>query len=118
MLMFVSDRIEAGTFLLAAAMSGGDVVVRGARAEHLAAVVAKLREAGADLEEGDAWIRVRAGERLRGVDVKTQPHPGFPTDLQAQFMAAMLTGDGRGLPVSSACHGGRVAVDAGVDRHW
>jgi UDP-N-acetylglucosamine 1-carboxyvinyltransferase len=97
----VPDRIEAGTFLMAAAMTGGDVVVRGANADHLQAVMAKLREAGADLEEGDDWIRVRASSRLRGVDVKTQPYPGFPTDLQAQMMAAVCTAEGSSVITES-----------------
>jgi UDP-N-acetylglucosamine 1-carboxyvinyltransferase len=97
----VPDRIEAGTFLIAAAMTGGDVVVRGARAEHLQILVAKLREAGAEIDEGDGWIRVRGPNRLRAVDIKTQPYPGFPTDLQAQMMAAMTTAEGSSVVTES-----------------
>lgn len=83
----IPDRIEAGTFMMAAAITGGDVVVRGARAEHLHAVIGKLREGGATVEEVDAGVRVRADRPGRAVDVKTLPYPGFPTDLQAQIMA-------------------------------
>ncbi|MGH7788866.1 MAG: UDP-N-acetylglucosamine 1-carboxyvinyltransferase [Candidatus Binatia bacterium] len=91
----VPDRIEAGTFLMAAAITGGDVLVRNARADHLHAVIGKLREAGAEVsEEAPAGVRVRAAQRLRGVDFKTLPYPGFPTDLQAQMMAAMCVADG------------------------
>jgi len=88
------DRIEAGTFLIGGAMTGGDVVVHGARAEYLQAVLGKLREAGATLEEMDGAVRVTAGERLRGVDIKTLPYPGFPTDLQAQMMALATVSEG------------------------
>jgi UDP-N-acetylglucosamine 1-carboxyvinyltransferase len=88
------DRIEAGTFLMAAAITGGDVMVRGARAEHLHAVLVKLREAGALVDEGPEGIRLRTPQRLRGVDVRTLPYPGFPTDLQAQMMAVMTVAEG------------------------
>jgi UDP-N-acetylglucosamine 1-carboxyvinyltransferase len=90
----IPDRIEAGTFLMAGALTGGDVLVREARADHLQAVVAKLREAGAEVEERSAGIRLRARGRLRGVDVKTLPYPGFPTDLQAQMMAVAAVAEG------------------------
>ncbi len=83
----IPDRIETGTFLMAAAITRGDVLVRDARPEHLQAVLVKLREAGATVDESPAGIRVRAPHRLQGVDVKTLPYPGFPTDLQAQMMA-------------------------------
>jgi UDP-N-acetylglucosamine 1-carboxyvinyltransferase len=86
----VPDRIEAGTFLCAAAAAGGDVLLRGARAEHLDAVVDKLREAGATVdsgaERGQGWIRVRSRAPLRAVSFRTSEYPGFPTDMQAQFM--------------------------------
>ena len=83
----VPDRIEAGTFLCAVAAAGGDVVLRGARAEHLETVIEKLREAGATIESGEGWIRVRASGRLRAVSFRTSEYPAFPTDMQAQFMA-------------------------------
>jgi UDP-N-acetylglucosamine 1-carboxyvinyltransferase len=90
----IPDRIEAGTFLIGGAMTGGDVVVHGARADCLQALLVKLREAGATLEEMDGAVRVTAGERLRGVDIKTLPYPGFPTDLQAQMMALATVSEG------------------------
>jgi UDP-N-acetylglucosamine 1-carboxyvinyltransferase len=83
----VPDRIEAGTFLCAVAATGGDVVLRGARADHLDAVIDKLREAGTGIESGADWIRVWAKGRPRAVSFRTSEYPAFPTDMQAQFMA-------------------------------
>ncbi len=91
------DRIEAGTFMVAAAMTGGDVDVRGANAEHLNAVVLKLRETGSQVIENDGGIRVIGNGRMHSVDVKTMPYPGFPTDLQAQMTAAMTMADGQSV---------------------
>ncbi len=91
------DRIEAGTFMIAAAITDGDVYVRGARAEHLHALILKLREAGVDVREDELGVRVIGNGRLRSVDIKTMPYPGFPTDLQAQIMAAMTLADGRSV---------------------
>jgi len=90
----VSDRIEAGTFLCAVAAAGGDVVLRHARGEHLEAVIDKLREAGAAIEVGDGWLRVRADARPRAVSVRTSEYPAFPTDMQAQLMALDCIADG------------------------
>jgi len=90
----VADRIEAGTFLCAVAAAGGDVVLRGARADHLEAVVDKLREAGATVEAGAGWVRVRASGRPRAVSVRTSEYPAFPTDMQAQLMALDCIADG------------------------
>ena len=83
----VPDRIETGTFLCAVAAAGGDVVLRRARADHLDAVIDKLREAGATIESGDDWIRVKSDQRPRAVGFRTSEYPAFPTDMQAQFMA-------------------------------
>ena len=83
----VADRIEAGTFLCAVAAAGGDVVLRHARADHLDAVIEKLRDAGATVEAGDSFIRVSAQGRLQAQNFRTTEYPGFPTDMQAQFMA-------------------------------
>lgn len=83
----VADRIEAGTFLCAVAATGGDVILRHARAEHLDAVIDKLHDAGAEIEAGDDFIRVRASGRLKAQSFRTTEYPGFPTDMQAQFMA-------------------------------
>lgn len=91
------DRIEAGTFLVAAAMTRGDVIVEGADSHHLEALVSKLRETGVEIEEVDGGLHVRGARRIQSVDVKTQPHPGFPTDMQAQFMALMTLGSGTSL---------------------
>lgn len=93
----VPDRIEAGTFLIGGAMTGGDVFVRQARPDHLLALLLKLKEAGAEVVEDAEGVRVRGSKRLRSVDVKTMPYPGFPTDLQAQFMAAMTCAEGRAV---------------------
>ncbi len=93
----IPDRIAAGTFLIGGAMTGGDVFVRHARPEHLHALLLKLKEAGAEMVESPEGIRVRGRHRLGSVDVKTMPHPGFPTDLQAQFMAAMTRAEGRAV---------------------
>ncbi len=90
----IPDRIEAGTLLLAGAATGGDVTVEGARWNDLFALVHTLREAGATVEHYDDTIRVRASRRLKSVDVTTLPFPGFPTDLQAQMMATLVTADG------------------------
>jgi UDP-N-acetylglucosamine 1-carboxyvinyltransferase len=90
----VPDRIEAGTFLCAVAAAGGEVVLRGARADHLDAVIDKLREAGATIESGADWIRVRAQGRLKAVSFRTSEYPAFPTDMQAQFMALNCVSEG------------------------
>jgi len=90
----IPDRIEAGTLLVAGAATGGNVTVENARWNDLFALVHKLREAGAEVEHFDDTIHVSAPRRLRAVDVTTLPFPGFPTDLQAQFMAMLTTADG------------------------
>ncbi len=90
----IPDRIEAGTFMVAAALTRGDVVVRGARANHLDAFLLKLQEAGVDLSVEEEQIRVRGQQRCQGIDITTLPYPGFPTDLQAQMMVLMSVADG------------------------
>ncbi len=90
----VPDRIEAGTFLCAVAATGGDVTLRRARADHLDAVIEKLREAGITIESGDDWIRVRSQQRPQAVSFRTSEYPAFPTDMQAQFMALNCIADG------------------------
>ncbi|PWC13110.1 UDP-N-acetylglucosamine 1-carboxyvinyltransferase [Brenneria roseae subsp. americana] len=92
------DRIETGTFLVAAAISGGKVVCRQTHPETLDAVLAKLREAGADIEIGEDWISLDMhGKRPKAVTVRTAPHPGFPTDMQAQFSLLNLVAEGTGV---------------------
>jgi len=88
------DRIEAGTFAAASAMSQGDVTVLGAELTHLGAVADKLREAGAVLEQKAQGLRVVGPQRLKAVDVTTSPYPGFATDMQAQLMALLGLADG------------------------
>jgi UDP-N-acetylglucosamine 1-carboxyvinyltransferase len=89
------DRIEAGTFLVAAAMTGGRVVLRDMRPDLLDAVIAKLREAGAEIETGPDWISLdMRGRRPRAVNIHTAPHPAFPTDMQAQFCALNSIAEG------------------------
>ncbi|MHB1398110.1 MAG: UDP-N-acetylglucosamine 1-carboxyvinyltransferase [Trichloromonadaceae bacterium] len=88
------DRIEAGTFMIAAAITRGDVRVIGALPQHQEALIAKLREAGVELIEEAGAIRVKGPRKILPVDIKTRPHPGFPTDMQAQFMALMALAGG------------------------
>ena len=83
----VADRIEAGTFLCAVAATGGDVVLKNARAEHMEAVIEKLRDAGAIITALDGGIRIQSSGRLKAQTFRTTEYPGFPTDMQAQFMA-------------------------------
>jgi UDP-N-acetylglucosamine 1-carboxyvinyltransferase len=90
----VPDRIETGTFLCAVAAAGGDVVLRGARAEHLDAVIDRLREAGIRIDSGADWIRVRSHGRPRAVSFRTSEFPAFPTDMQAQFMVLNCIAEG------------------------
>ncbi len=93
----VPDRIEAGTFAIAAAITGGDLTLSGASADDLRALTSTLRATGARVEEGAAGLRVVGSGRPRGVDVMTEPFPGFPTDLQAQFMALMCVAEGASM---------------------
>jgi len=96
------DRIETGTFLVAGAITGGCVRVSGAEPAHLDAVIAKLRESGAGVGVGADWIEVdMRGRRPRAVDIRTAPHPGFPTDMQAQFAALDAVADGVGTIVET-----------------
>jgi UDP-N-acetylglucosamine 1-carboxyvinyltransferase len=90
----IPDRIEAGTFMAAAAITGGDIEIKGARAEHLCAVRDKLEEAGVTVERNNGTIRVISNGDLKPVDVITMPYPGFPTDMQAQMSALMTVTPG------------------------
>lgn len=92
------DRIETGTFLVAAAVTGGDVTCVSADPSELEVVLEKLREAGAEITTGQDWIRLNmTGRKLTSVDVKTVPHPGFPTDMQAQFTVLNVVAEGVGV---------------------
>lgn len=90
----IPDRIEAGTLLIAGAITRGDIFVRGAIKEHMTSLVYKLEEMGVELDYQEDGIRVRAEGELQPVDIKTLPHPGFPTDMQSQMMALLLTANG------------------------
>jgi UDP-N-acetylglucosamine 1-carboxyvinyltransferase len=90
----VADRIEAGTFLCAVAATGGDVILQHARGDHLDAVIVKLREAGASIEVGSGFVRVKASGRMKAQSFRTTEYPGFPTDMQAQFMALNCIAEG------------------------
>lgn len=90
----IPDRIEAGTFLIAAAATGGDVLVEGVIPEHIEPTCQKLRAAGVSVEREEGGLRVRSKGRVKAVDITTMPHPGYPTDMQAQHMALMCTAQG------------------------
>ncbi len=91
----IPDRIEAGTYMIAAAMTGGDVIIENVLPEHQKPLIAKLREAGALVEEDIDRIHVVGSGKLKAVDIKTLPYPGFPTDMQAQMMAMLSVAEGR-----------------------
>jgi UDP-N-acetylglucosamine 1-carboxyvinyltransferase len=93
----VADRIEAGTLLVASAITEGDVLVKNAVVEHLEAVIEKLRETGCQITVQDEGLRCRGVKPIRSVDVKTSPHPGFPTDMQAQLMVLMAVASGKAV---------------------
>jgi UDP-N-acetylglucosamine 1-carboxyvinyltransferase len=121
----VPDRIEAGTLMAAAVITGGDVLVRRARLEDLEAAVAKLREAGATVAAEEDGLRVTAKERIRAVDLVTAPFPGFPTDLQAQLMACLAVAEGTSRVVETIFENrfmhvqelSRMGADIAVDGH-
>ncbi|MEH7379376.1 UDP-N-acetylglucosamine 1-carboxyvinyltransferase [Bacillus sp. JJ1533] len=93
----IPDRIEAGTFMVAAAITGGNVLVKGAVPEHLSSLVAKMEEMGVTIIEEQDGLRVIGPEKLKAVDIKTMPHPGFPTDMQSQMMALLLRAQGTSM---------------------
>lgn len=90
----MADRIEAGTFMIAAAITGGDIRIHGMHLEHLDALTFKLQDAGVEVVNKEGIVRVKGPRRPRSVNIKTRPYPGFPTDIQAQFMALMCVADG------------------------
>ena len=93
----IPDRIETGSYACAAAISGGSVFLRHARLEHLGATIRVMREAGVEVTEGDGGVMVKRLNGLHGVDVMTEPYPGFPTDMQAQFMAMLSVAEGASM---------------------
>lgn len=97
----IPDRIEASTYMVAAAMTKGDVTIENVIIDHLKPVIAKLTEAGAQVIEGENTIRVVGPESIKPIDIKTLPHPGFPTDVQAQFMAMLTVAQGTGVVIET-----------------
>lgn len=93
----IPDRIEAGTFMVAAAITGGDVIVEGAVPEHSSSLIAKMEEMGVKFEEVENGLRVIGPEKLKAIDIKTMPHPGFPTDMQSQMMSLLLAAEGTSM---------------------
>ncbi|HJV36961.1 UDP-N-acetylglucosamine 1-carboxyvinyltransferase [Geomonas sp.] len=88
------DRIEAGTFMIASAITGGDIKIRNMRLDHLDALTFKLQDIGVEITNKDNIVRVKGPKKIKSVNIKTRPYPGFPTDMQAQFMALMCLADG------------------------
>jgi UDP-N-acetylglucosamine 1-carboxyvinyltransferase len=97
----IPDRIEAGTFMVAAAMTGGDVLIENALSEHLKPTIAKLRECGVEIKENIDSIRVVAKNGIDATDIKTLPYPGFPTDMQAQFMSLLSVAKGTSVVIET-----------------
>lgn len=122
----IPDRIVGGTLLLAAALTGGDVTIEKIRPEHIEAVTTKMAEAGVAIEGSPDTLRVKGGDPLRAVDLKTMPYPGFPTDIQPQFMAAMTQAEGASVICESIFENrfghctdlNRMGADIKVDGRW
>jgi len=107
----IPDRIEAGTFMVAAAITGGDVVIENVINSHVKPIIAKLKEAGCTVEEGIDSIRVIGNSELKAIDIKTLPYPGFPTDMQAQFMALMTILKGTSMVIETVFENRFMHVD-------
>jgi UDP-N-acetylglucosamine 1-carboxyvinyltransferase len=124
-LQVIPDRIEAGTLLAAALITGGEVLVRGARADDLDAAIAKMREAGARIAVEPGAVRIAAPERPEAIDFITAPFPGFPTDLQAQLMACLAVARGASRVVETVFENrfmhvqelDRMGADIAIDGH-
>jgi len=97
----IPDRIEAGTYMVAAAITGGDVKIDNIVPDHLKPVTAKLREAGVEVSEELTSVHIRAGDNIRAVDIKTHPYPGFPTDMQAQMTSLMSKAEGTSMVIET-----------------
>lgn len=93
----IPDRIETGTYMIAAAMTRGNLMIENVVPSHLKPIIAKLRECGVEIEEGDDYLRVDGSNLMGSVDITTLPYPGFPTDLQAQFMSLLTVTEGTGI---------------------
>ncbi|MTI69392.1 MAG: UDP-N-acetylglucosamine 1-carboxyvinyltransferase [Firmicutes bacterium] len=99
--IIIPDRIEAGTYMVAAAITKGDIVIENVLTSHIKPIIAKLKEAGVEIYENDDSIRVKADGPINAVDIKTLPYPGFPTDMQAQFMALMGVAEGTSVIIET-----------------
>ncbi|MFA5523160.1 MAG: UDP-N-acetylglucosamine 1-carboxyvinyltransferase [Tissierellales bacterium] len=107
----IPDRIEAGTYMVAAAITGGDVLIENVIPSHVKPVIAKLIEAGVKIEEGEDSLRVIAKNGIKAVDIKTLPYPGFPTDMQSQFMALMSIAEGTSIMIETVFENRYMHVD-------
>jgi UDP-N-acetylglucosamine 1-carboxyvinyltransferase len=122
----IPDRIVGGTLLLAAALTDGDVTIKKVRPEHIEALTVKMAEAGVPTDRSDDALRVRGCKRMKAVDLKTMPYPGFPTDIQPQFMAAMTKAEGASVICESIFENrfghcadlNRMGADIKVDGRW
>lgn len=97
----IPDRIEAGTFMVASAITGGDILIENVMPDHLKPVIAKLRESGVEISEELGAIHVKGSRRIKAVDIKTHPHPGFPTDMQAQMTSFLSRSEGTSMVVET-----------------
>lgn len=97
----IPDRIEAGTYMVAAAITGGDITIKNALSDHLKPMIAKLKECGVEIFESGDQLRVNASNGINAVDLKTLPYPGFPTDMQSQFMALLSVAKGTSVVIES-----------------
>jgi len=97
----IPDRIEAGTYMVAAAITGGDVIIQNALPDHLRPMIAKLKECGVEVYENGDHVRVIAKNGIKAVDIKTMPYPGFPTDMQAQFMSLLSIAEGTSVIIET-----------------
>ena len=107
----IPDRIEAGTYMVAAAITKGDVIVENVIPNHIKPIIAKLREAGCEVQENGDKVRVIGPDQLKAVDIKTLPYPGFPTDMQAQFMALMSVCEGTSVIIETVFENRFMHVD-------
>ena len=93
----IPDRIEAGTFLIAGSITGGDIRLESVDPSHLSTIIEKLRDTGAEIQLGDSWIQLQSNKNINPVDITTSVYPGFPTDMQAQWMVLMSTARGSSI---------------------
>ncbi|WP_427337924.1 UDP-N-acetylglucosamine 1-carboxyvinyltransferase [Caloranaerobacter sp. DY30410] len=107
----IPDRIEAGTFMVGAAITGGDVIIENVVVDHIKSIIAKLKETGAEIIEDGDKIRIIGKKPIKAIDIKTMPYPGFPTDMQAQFMALMSVANGTSIIIETVFENRFMHVD-------